>query len=199
MTSPTSFRPPRGKGRPNLNATLETNSLKMIKWARVATSSRRAQTWRRLNNHTSTGSEKLQGLPASPRCSPENALCSEQHCHARAHIQMHTRNSCEMYEGLPCGERDEPRQHLHRKDTSSAWPPTEASGNSVTSPRRRRSRPLAERGRGRPSRVPCTHPSQTAKPPNCTLTFLGGGCMMLKGHQSSPRRRRQLGRGDGGP
>lgn len=26
------------------------------------------------------------------------------------------------------------------------------------------------------------------KPPFCTLTFLGGGCMMLKGHQSSPDR-----------
>lgn len=186
MTSPTSFRPPRGKSRPNLTARLETNSLKIIKWARVATSCWRAQTWRRLNNHTSTGSAKLQGLPASPRCSPENALCSEQHCHARAHTQMHTRNSCEMSRGLPCCGGDEPGPPLRRKDTSFAWPSPGAGGNSVTSPRRRRSRPLAERGRGRPSRVPCTHPSQTPKPPNCTLTFLGGGCMMLKGHQSSP-------------
>lgn len=51
-------------------------------------------------------SHKLKGLqscrdsPSSPRCSPENALCSEQYCHARAYTQMHTRNSCEM-SGVP--------------------------------------------------------------------------------------------------
>lgn len=28
-------------------------------------------------------------------------------------------------------------------------------------------------------------PPKTSKTPSCILTFLGGGCMMLKGHQSS--------------
>lgn len=184
VTSPTSFRPPRGKSRPNLTARLETNSLKITKWARVATCSWRAQTWRRLNNHTSTGSAKLQGLPASPRCSPENALCSEQHCRARAHTQMHTRNSCETSGGLPCGGGNEPGPPLRRKDTSFAWPPPRTGGNPVTSPEATAVTAPCGKGEGAPQPRPLY--TSLPKSPSCTLTFLGGGCMMLKGHQSSP-------------
>ena len=150
----------------------------------MATCSWRAQTWRRLNNHTSMGSAKLQGLPASPWCSPENALCSDQHWHVPTHTQMHTGNSCERSGGLPCGGGDEPGPPLHGKETSFAWPPPVRGGNPVTSPRRRWSGPLAERGRGAPQPRPLY--TSLPKPPSCTLTFLGGSCMMLKGHQSSP-------------
>lgn len=47
-------------------------------------------------SHKHKALQSCRGSPASPWCSPENALCSEQHCHARAHIQMNTRNSSEM-------------------------------------------------------------------------------------------------------
>lgn len=36
-----------------------------------------------------------------------------------------------------------------------------------------------------PAAFPAPIPSQPSKTPSCILTFLGGGCMMLKGHQSS--------------
>lgn len=46
-------------------------------------------------------------------------------------------------------------------------------------------------------------PPKAPKPPSSTLTFLGGGCMMLKGHQSSPDggvswgKRKEKGREEG--
>lgn len=184
---PTSFPQPRGKSRPNL-----TLGLKQIPCTfangeggvGVATTDWRAPTWCRLNNHTQ-GSANLQPppppttTPAAPRCRPENALGSGQHCHAGAHAQTHTRNSGNVL-GSPAQQRRR----------ASAAPPPGAGGNSVTN-----QKPLARRGRGRsrrPDRVRGKHPHQAPKHhPGCVLTFLGGGCMMLKGHQSSPPRRRR--------
>lgn len=87
VTISTSFRPPRGKSRPNLTARLETNSLQICKGARVATSSWRAQTWCRLNNHTQAqGSTKLRGLAHHSSVQPRECTLQqgELPC-ARAH------------------------------------------------------------------------------------------------------------------
>lgn len=116
-------------------------------------------------SHKHQAPQSCRGSPTSPRRSPEKTLCREQHCHARSHThtQMHNRNSRAMSRrGSPARSRGPARV------APPSRPPPGAGGNSVTSPRRRWSQPLAQRGRGRgggPSRVPCAHPLPTVKDP----------------------------------
>lgn len=156
------FGPPRGKSRPNLKARLETNSLQICKWARVATSGWRAQTWCRLNNHTAQGSAKLQGLPRLPSVQPRE--CTLQRvalpC-ARTHTNAHPK--------LLGVSRAVEETNPGRPSVGKAPHPPRTGSNSVTSQRLQRSRPVAERGRGRsgrPSRVPWTHPPKLQSLPS---------------------------------
>lgn len=86
--------PPRGKSRPNLKARLKTNSPQICEWARMATSGWRAQTWCRLNNHTSTRLCKAAGAPppsfsAAPRMHfAANTTAMRAHTHIHAHPKL---------------------------------------------------------------------------------------------------------------
>lgn len=83
------------------------------------------------------GSANLQGLPppASPPCSPENALCTGQHCHAARHTYACPKNSSECLGGRGCPPQCSgqapaaPRSERHL----TRDPLPGAGGNSVTS------------------------------------------------------------------
>lgn len=143
---------------------METNSPQICKWTRVATSGSRAQTWCRLNNHTSsTRLCKAAGAPSPPLGAAPRMHFAASSTAMRAHTYKcapETLVRClgvyRAVEGTNPG-RPLVRKAPHRSGTGS---------NSVTRQRLQRSRPVAERGRGRsgrPSHVPWTHPPQSPK------------------------------------
>nr|XP_035120053.1 uncharacterized protein LOC118145596 isoform X2 [Callithrix jacchus] len=139
-------------------------------------------------SYTHKALQSCRGVPASPTVQPQECTL-QRTALPSAHTQTHTRNSCEMSRGLQRRGGTSPHRPSVGKDLTrrpSAWSRRQVGdkpkARAVTAPCGR------ARGRsGRPCRVPHTHPPpRTPKPPSCALTFLGGGCMMLKGHQPSP-------------
>lgn len=199
MTVPTSFPQPRRKNRPNLGARLETPGKCANGWGvdKQLEGSNLAQT---KQIHTHKALQIFRGSAASPPCSPKNALCTGQHCHADRHTYACPKTSSECLGGrgvLP-SVVDKHWQPLCRKGNSHTRPPARSRRQLSDEPRGESGHgPLREGGGGAavaPAAffVRTTTPQTSKAPASGALTFLGGGCMMLKGHQSSahPRRRR---------
>lgn len=87
-------------------------------------------------SHTHKALKICRGSPASPPCSPENALCTGQHCHADRHTHARPKNSREplerrevssLVQGISTGRPSVGRTPQARETLPGA------GGNSVTS------------------------------------------------------------------
>lgn len=175
----------------------------------VSTSDRRARTWRRLNNPSRTRICKSAGAPppllrAALRMHfalGSTAMQTDTHMHARKKKKKKKLQRMSRGQGgvLPSTEKHWPP--LRQKDTPVHATPCLERAATLTSQEARVVTAPCGKGEGaqrspQPRSLyappPPPPPNLQSPPASCALTFLGGGCMMLKGHQSSahPRRRR---------
>lgn len=144
VTVPTYFPQPRGKNRPNLGARLETPDKCANGWGvdKQLEGSNLAQT---KQIHTHKALQIFRDSAASPPCSPKNALCTGQHCHADRHTYACPKTSSECLGG----GGNKHWQPLCRKGTSHTRPPARSRRQLSDEPRGESGHgPLREGGGG---------------------------------------------------